>query len=133
MKNLFVGNLSFGVTEDSILSALEAYGAQQHLELGRKEASAFAFVDVDQETLLVPGETANLVTQWIRTHAPVGQIREIEALAEAVIGNKQQAHRWLSDPNLALGDKAPIDLLGSEQGYERVKTLLLRIEYGVLA
>jgi len=70
--------------------------------------------------------------QWIKTHAPVEQIREIEALAETVIGDRQQAFQWLSEPNAATDDKAPMDLLGDQSGYDRVKNLLLRIEYGVL-
>jgi Protein of unknown function (DUF2384) len=78
-------------------------------------------------------ETVDLVSRWVKTHAPVNQIREIEALAEAVIGDKYKAHKWLSEPNLALDNKPPVDLLGTDEGYARVKTLLMRIETGILA
>jgi hypothetical protein len=82
---------------------------------------------------LVTFAAESLLKQWISSHTPVQQIREMETLAEMVIGDKQEAVKWLSEPNPATDDKAPIDLLGDQAGYERVKNLLLRIEYGVLA
>ena len=42
------------------------------------------------------------------------------------------AASWLREPNLAMDDQRPIDLLGTEEGFHRVKNLLLRIQYGVL-
>ena len=50
MKNIFVGNLSFGATEDGIRSAFEAYGAVSRVsvvtdrETGR--AKGFGFVEM---------------------------------------------------------------------------------------
>lgn len=75
----------------------------------------------------------DLVNQWVQSNAPVKQIRDIEALAEGVMGDKQLAHRWLSEPSLALNNRPPIELLGTPEGFDRVKTLLMRIERGVLA
>ena len=89
---------------------------------------------MSQTRLTVPWDEpiGDLVGLWVKTHAPVNQIREIEALAETVLGDREQASKWLSEPNLATDDKAPITLLGDQRGYDRVKNLLLRIEYGVL-
>jgi uncharacterized protein (DUF2384 family) len=87
----------------------------------------------DVSTRRIEEQTRDLLGQWLKAHAPLVQIREIEALAAAVIGDRQLAFRWLSEPNPATDGKAPIDLLGDESGFDRVKTLLLRIEYGVLA
>jgi putative toxin-antitoxin system antitoxin component (TIGR02293 family) len=58
---------------------------------------------------------------------------EITALAISVFGKEETAKEWLSERNLATDDKPPIGLLDTAEGVERVKNLLLRIEYGVLA
>ena len=76
---------------------------------------------------------AVLMRQWIKRHVPTTQIEEISTLASAVIGDKDKAVKWLSEPNPAMDNRPPIDLVGEKDGYERVKNLLLRIEYGVLA
>lgn len=78
-------------------------------------------------------ETTVLIGHWIEHHLPTAQIEQISALATAVIGDKGQATKWLSDPNLALDNRPPIDLIGEKDGYERVQSLLLRIEHGDLA
>lgn len=74
-----------------------------------------------------------LYEKWIEGHLPTSQIAESLTLATAVIGDRDKAAEWLSRPNLALDNRAPIDLIGEKDGFERVKHLLLRIEYGVLA
>lgn len=76
---------------------------------------------------------AALAQTWIRRHLPAAEIEAISTLASAVIGDKNKATQWLSEPNVATDNRAPIDLIGEKDGYERVKNLLLRIEYGVLA
>lgn len=53
MKNIFVGNLSFGATEDSVRSLFEAYGAVDRVSLvtdretGR--ARGFGFVEMSND------------------------------------------------------------------------------------
>jgi putative toxin-antitoxin system antitoxin component (TIGR02293 family) len=58
---------------------------------------------------------------------------DMSRLAEEVFGDKETALNWLHQPNLAIDDRAPIDLLQTPDGCDRVKNLLLRIKYGVLA
>ncbi len=74
-----------------------------------------------------------LVREWARRHAPTARIEEISTLASVVIGDPQSAIRWLSEPNLATDNRPPIDLIGENDGYEHVKKLLLRAEFGALA
>ena len=74
-----------------------------------------------------------LIERWVLTHAPLDQIREVEKLATDVIGSNEDAVKWLSEANPATDGRAPLDLLGDQEGYDRVKNLLMRIEYGVLA
>ncbi len=77
--------------------------------------------------------TAELVQRWMQNHAPTTQIEEISILASAVIGDRDKATKWLSESNPAMDNRPPIDLIGEKDGYDRVKNLLLRIEYGALA
>ena len=53
MKNIFVGNLSFGATEDSIRSLFEAYGAVNRVNVVTDretgQARGFAFVEMTDD------------------------------------------------------------------------------------
>jgi putative toxin-antitoxin system antitoxin component (TIGR02293 family) len=77
--------------------------------------------------------TNELEESWINAHLPKTEIAEIKELSERVFDDKEVATAWLRQPNLATDDKPPIELLGTSDGFERVKNLLLRIQYGVLA
>jgi cold-inducible RNA-binding protein len=50
MKNIFVGNLSFGATEDSVRSMFEAYGAVDRVSIvtdrDSGQARGFGFVEM---------------------------------------------------------------------------------------
>jgi cold-inducible RNA-binding protein len=55
VKNIFVGNLSFGVTEDSLRSMFESYGAVDRVNIvtdrdsGQSRGFAFVEMSVDSE------------------------------------------------------------------------------------
>jgi len=54
MKNIFVGNLSFGATEDSVRSLFEAYGAVDRVSIVTDretgQARGFGFVEMPVNT-----------------------------------------------------------------------------------
>lgn len=54
-------------------------------------------------------------------------------LATTVFENRGNAISWLSRPQFGLGDRVPIDIIKTPEGYEAVVRLLRRIEYGVLS
>ena len=58
---------------------------------------------------------------------------EVMTQATAVFGSTKEAVRWLGQPALALEGQRPIDLLSTSAGYDLVKDLLTRLEYGVYA
>ncbi|OOG24339.1 hypothetical protein B1C78_08990 [Thioalkalivibrio denitrificans] len=58
------------------------------------------------------------------------RIARVIVLAEEVFGSGDIAHDWLVSYNRALGAK-PYELLDTEVGVERVRTVLGRIEFGV--
>lgn len=118
------------------------------LELGDPEkqllAAIFWKTSLDPDvlgTLLTSGKstlpaaraTAELVQRWVQNHVPTTQIEEISILASSVLGDSSEATKWLSESNLATDNRPPIDLIGEKDGYDRIKNLLLRIEYGALA
>lgn len=41
------------------------------------------------------------------------------------------AGRWLVHPHVELGGERPLDMLDTQVGYDRVRDLLMRIEYGI--
>ena len=48
-----------------------------------------------------------------------------------VFEDKEKFNRWMVAPNMALGGKAPFDIINSQFGREEIKNILGRIEYGV--
>lgn len=55
----------------------------------------------------------------------------IFAKAVDVFGSRDAAVDWLLDPALALNRQRPLDLLDTREGLQRLKTLLIQLEYGV--
>ena len=48
-------------------------------------------------------------------------------------GNAAAAREWLTEPQLALGEAAPIEVARTETGARAVETLIGRLEYGVFS
>jgi len=59
------------------------------------------------------------------------RLASITEQAIDVLGSKEAAEHWLSTPAIGLDQRRPIDLLQSSEGAELVKTLLIRMDYGV--
>lgn len=51
--------------------------------------------------------------------------------AEEAVGDVEKAHRWLGQPNRALGGQRPVSLLDSDAGALAVERVLGRMEHGV--
>lgn len=54
----------------------------------------------------------------------------IQRQAEQVFGNKSKADTWLTQPKIALGGSAPLELAKTEAGYELVKAELEKLSHG---
>lgn len=61
----------------------------------------------------------------------LARIARIMSYAEQVMGNIEKALRWLRRPNRALGNKPPLEFLGTESGARIVESILARIEQGI--
>lgn len=66
-----------------------------------------------------------------RASAATLKIAEIVASATRVFGSKEDALDWLQRPALALANARPIDVLGHDDGFDAVATLLRQIDHCV--
>ncbi|EAU4783868.1 DUF2384 domain-containing protein [Salmonella enterica subsp. enterica serovar Minnesota] len=58
-------------------------------------------------------------------------IRVIDRAVDLFEGNKEEAQKWLNEPNKALNWKVPAELMASETGAYEVIKLITRLEHGV--
>lgn len=60
-------------------------------------------------------------------------VRLARLLAQAadVMGSLEAARRWLKEPQIALGDTAPLAYADTEPGAREVERLLIRIDHGI--
>jgi hypothetical protein len=137
MKFMELGQSNHGwrYTGSVMPTGREGYREEERLEIETRGLDPVTLTPMLTRPagLVSTGEIASLIHHWIKNHVPTTQIEEISILATAVIGDQEKAMKWLSEPNLAMGNRPPIDFVGEKDGYERVKNLLLRIEYGALA
>jgi putative toxin-antitoxin system antitoxin component (TIGR02293 family) len=55
----------------------------------------------------------------------------IYAQATDVLEDEKLAAEWLMRPNVQLRGERPLDMLDTQTGFDRVRDLLMRLEYGV--
>jgi putative toxin-antitoxin system antitoxin component (TIGR02293 family) len=72
-----------------------------------------------QDDRLSP-EQSNLLYEFTRIY-----IRGLD-----VLGDTATVDKWLMRPNMALGDKQPLELLDTSEGLRMVNDVLSQIEYG---
>jgi len=51
--------------------------------------------------------------------------------AKDVLEDEKLAAAWLMRPNVQLRDERPLDMLDTQTGFDRVRDILMRLEYGV--
>ncbi|MBK5540164.1 DUF2384 domain-containing protein [Pseudomonas sp. TH05] len=59
------------------------------------------------------------------------RLAKVLSKAEGVLGDLQEAANWMVTPALGLENRAPIDLLTTQVGFELVDDFLTRMDYGV--
>jgi putative toxin-antitoxin system antitoxin component (TIGR02293 family) len=73
-------------------------------------------------------EAARLTTEQ---SARLARILRVLQAAQDTFGSPAKAGKWLRRPTTALADQAPLDLLESDDGANRVETLLGQIAHGI--
>jgi len=66
----------------------------------------------------------------VRNTAP--NIDRVIAVATNVIGDRDEALRWMGTPVRALGFSTPVSLLATPEGEGRVLAVLNQLEHGVM-
>ena len=63
----------------------------------------------------------------------VGMARMVSTAIDLFGGNAQEARAWLTEPALAFGGAAPIDVARTETGAREVENLIGRIRHGIFS
>ena len=63
---------------------------------------------------------------------PPARLMSISVHAGEVFANQEKAIHWLRSPNPSLDGKTPLEAAQTDQGYQEVENVLVRIEHGVL-
>ncbi len=81
----------------------------------------------------IPGSPPVLTYNEIGMTSPHPLTRLIPVIAHAVavFGDEQKATHWLSTPLPLLGERAPAELLGTDDGIAIVERTLTRIEHNI--
>ena len=61
------------------------------------------------------------------------RLARIFALSTDVLSTRENAARWLQEPNRALDGRTPFELLDTDTGVQEVETILGRIMYGLFS
>jgi len=61
------------------------------------------------------------------------RIALVVSRGEQLFGDREQFNIWLKEPNRALKEKRPLELLGSDFGLDLILDELGRIEYGIIS
>ncbi len=65
-----------------------------------------------------------------RRNAP--EVDRVVGMATKIIGNREEALRWMGTPIRALGFATPVSLLATPEGEARVLAVLSQLEHGVM-
>jgi putative toxin-antitoxin system antitoxin component (TIGR02293 family) len=62
----------------------------------------------------------------------IARVARVAALALEALG-RDQGLQWLREPNMALGERIPLAMLGTDAGARQVEQIIGRIEHGVFS
>jgi putative toxin-antitoxin system antitoxin component (TIGR02293 family) len=59
--------------------------------------------------------------------------KKILAIATDAFDDEEKALDWLHEPNVRTGNRPPIELIGTPEGFHAVETVLNQIKYAIFA
>lgn len=59
------------------------------------------------------------------------RIASLRARAEDVLGDPENAWKWMNRPNRALAQKTPLQMIDTDAGFQSVVTILGRLAHGI--
>jgi putative toxin-antitoxin system antitoxin component (TIGR02293 family) len=75
---------------------------------------------------------ATTQSEPIAAFPPPARLMSISVHAGEVFANQEKAIHWLQSPNPSLSGKTPLEAAQTDEGYQDVEDVLIRIEHGVL-
>ena len=63
--------------------------------------------------------------------AALPHLDAISIIAQHVLGDTENARRWLLTPNAALNHDLPLQLLRTDAGAKQIEDVLIRIDHGI--
>ena len=134
MKNIFVGNLSFGTTEQDLHAAFSKYGVVERVNIVTNpdtgQPRGFGFVEMSS-SVEISVDRFEAISHPQTQAVDLNGIVTVTARAIEVLGSREKALRWLRTPIPSLSDRTPLSLLDTSDGIEQVAMVLGRIEQGV--
>lgn len=100
---------------------------QEKLQLSNMQMSRI--LGISESTLQRRYRTAGKLSEL--ESQIVIQLAELWTQGVEAFGDASDFRDWLSQKNMALGERIPLQLLASPLGREHVKEILLRIEWGI--
>ena len=96
------------------------------------------FSDREIEQFIIPARTqrhrkANRERLTVEESDRLVRLTRIQALAEDVFGDAEEANRWLRESLGILDGKAPLDVAQTDSGARVVEQLLAKIDWGAAA
>ena len=111
------------------LPASAVQAAADYLAMSRKDLLSAIRIPISTLTLrartrkpLSPEESDKLI-----------RLAEVVKRAMEVFGDDEEGKAWLNDTIISLGDRRPVDLLDTQDGFDLVMRTLGRIQFGAPA
>jgi len=74
---------------------------------------------------------AELADIWTANNLPSEDIAKILQIAVEAFDDAGKALRWLEEPNIQTGNRPPVSLIGTPEGFAAIESVLRQIQYGV--
>jgi len=91
---------------------------------------ALADLDAQLAGFATPALTEPAAISTVNNLTSEGVAR-ILAIASAAFDDDERATRWLQEPNIQTGNRPPVSLIGTPEGFATVESVLRQIQYGV--
>ncbi|GAB3021160.1 hypothetical protein GCM10027051_27970 [Niabella terrae] len=111
-----------GITQGQLLNLKE--------KIGLDYEKLSYIVGVTRQTLTKKDKNA---TYKVPASEKIYRIAELYSYGYYVFENKEGFNEWMRTENAALGNKKPIDFLDTMYGFQEVKDLIGRIDWGIFS
>jgi len=100
------------------------------------ESTGTTLKELQEITLIDRSTFSRRIRQRARLKADesdrIARVARVAALAMQALG-RDEGLRWLREPNVALGKRIPLAMLGTDGGARQVEQIVGRIEHGVFS